>query len=178
MSLERGTRARLATAVVLLLVLGAGVVLGVALDRQLEARGVIGTQDRRPGGRQGENDWRRGFDPRGRDPARGPREGRDSTHRRPSLVVEQVGLSEDQQARADSIYWLYRDKMRDLHQEFDQEYNSRFREIMAQSREDMLSILTTEQRVTYDSLLAEWDRRREERRQDTIPDAGGTGGAG
>jgi hypothetical protein len=42
----------------------------------------------------------------------------------------------------------------------------------------MLSILSGEQRVVYDSLLAEWDRRREERRQDTIPDGEGTGDAG
>jgi Spy/CpxP family protein refolding chaperone len=175
MTLERGTRARLTTAIVLFLVLGAGVILGVALDRQLEARGVIGAQERRPGGRLGEDSRRRGFDPRSRDPSRGPREGRDSTHRRPSLIVEQVGLSEEQRAQADSIYWLYRSRMRDLHEEFDTAYNSRFEEIMAQSREDMLSILTTEQRVVYDSLLSDWEGRREERRRDTVPEPGGNG---
>jgi hypothetical protein len=170
MKLERGTRARLTAAVVLFLVLGAGVVLGVALDRQLEARGIVEAQEGRPQWRPGEDQRRRGFDPRSRDPSRGPREGRDSTHRRPALIVEEVGLSEGQQAQADSIYWLYRGKMRALHEEFDAEYNSRFREIMSQSREDMLAILTTEQREVYDSLLAEWDRRREERREDSIPD--------
>lgn len=172
MTLERGTRARLTTAVVLFLVLGAGVVLGVALDRQLEARGVIGAQEGRPDWRPGQDERRRGFDPRSRDPSRGSREGRDSTHRRPSLIVEQVGLSEVQRAQADSIYWLYRGRMGTLHEEFDSAYNSRFQEIMSKSREAMLAILTDEQRLVYDSLLSEWERGREERRQDSLPEGG------
>ncbi|MGD2122425.1 MAG: hypothetical protein PVJ76_11805, partial [Gemmatimonadota bacterium] len=68
MTLQRGTRARLTTAIVLLLVLGTGMVLGMALDRQLEARAVRGGQDWRPPAPQRTDSWRRGFDSRPRDP--------------------------------------------------------------------------------------------------------------
>ncbi|MGD2122835.1 MAG: hypothetical protein PVJ76_13870, partial [Gemmatimonadota bacterium] len=164
--------------IVLLLVLGTGMVLGMALDRQLEARAVRGGQDWRPPAPQRTDSWRRGFDSRPRDSSRDPEESRDSIRRRPSLIVEQVGLSEEQEAQADSIFWLYRSRMRALHEEFDAAYSSRFEEIMAQSREDMLSILTAEQRLVYDSLLSEWDHRIEERRQDSISEQGGNGGEG
>ena len=84
MTLESGTKARLTAATVLLLVLGAGVVLGVALDRQLEARGILSGEADRREGRPGFEDRRRGFDPRSRGPSRGPQEGRDSARGRPS----------------------------------------------------------------------------------------------
>jgi hypothetical protein len=167
MTLERSTKARLTTGIVLFLVLCAGVALGVALDRQLEARGVIGGEARSEGRKPGPDERRRGFDPRSRDSSRGPSEGRDSTRRRPSLIVEQVGLSEAQIDQADSVYWHYRSQMRALHEEFDEAYHSRYREIMAKSREEMLRILTAEQRVVYDSLLVEMRNRREQARQDT-----------
>ncbi len=174
MTLERSTVARLTTAAVLLLVLGAGVVLGIALDRQLGARGVTELDAAGPVARPGQEGRRRGFDPR----ARGPGEERDSTRRRPSLIVEEVGLSEEQRAQADSIYWLYRGRMRALHEEFDAAYTSRFEEIMSQSREDMLSILTVEQRATYDSLLSVWDQRRRGGDQDSIQAQGEDSGEG
>ena len=78
-----------------------------------------------------------------------------------------MGLSEEQTAKADSIYWHYRSQMRVLHEEFDEAYQSRYREIMRRSREDMLAILTPEQRVVYDSLLVELRNRREQAQPDT-----------
>ena len=177
MALERGTRAKVTAAIVLSLVLGSGVVLGVALDRRLEARNVAGEESMRPDRRPGVDSRSRGFDPRSRDSSRGPSQGRDSSQRRPSLIVEEVGLSEAQRAQADSIYWHYGGQMQALHEEFDEAYSPRYREIVAQSREDMLGILTAEQRVVYDSLLVERERRREERRSDSI-EGGGSGRPG
>ena len=172
MTIERSTRARLTTALVLFLVLASGVVLGMALDRQLEARGVFGGEARRPEGRAGMDGRSRGFDPRSRDSTRESSQTRGPSHRGPSLIVEQVGLTDAQKVQVDSIVGYYRTQMRDLHDEFDEAYNSRYREIMANSREDILGILTAEQRVVYDSLLVEMRARREESRRDS------TGGSG
>lgn len=167
MALRGGTGARFTTAVVLFLVLGSGVVLGVALDRQLEARDMAREEFSRSDGRPGPENRSRGFDPRSREFSRDHSQARDSAQRRPSLIVEQVGLTEVQQAQADSIFWHYRGQMRALHEEFDEAYNTRYREIMVRSREDMLGILTADQRVVYDSLLADWAQRRQERRADS-----------
>ena len=172
MTLERGTRARLTAAFVLLLVLGSGVVLGVALDRQLEARTASGREFRRPPVRSGMDPRGRGFEPRSGDSSRGPSEPRDSARGRPDLIVDLVGLSDVQKAQTDSIYWHYQGQMRALHEEFDSAYSSRYREIMSESREAMISILSAEQRVVYDSLLVDWNRRRQERRQDSVPPTG------
>jgi Spy/CpxP family protein refolding chaperone len=86
--------------------------------------------------------------------------------------VDLVGLSDVQRAQTDSIYRYYQLEMRALHEEFDATYSSRYREIMSESREAMLGILTAEQRVVYDSLLVDWERRRQERRQDSVPPTG------
>ncbi len=172
MTLERSTRARLTTALVLFLVLGSGVALGVALDRQLEARGITGAEANRPGGRPGTNDRRRGFDPRSWDSSRGPSEGRDSTRRRPPMIVDQVGLSEVQKEQVDSIVGFYRGQMRALHEEFDEAYMTRYRELNQQARDEVRAVLTEEQRMAYDSLQAEWALRRQERR-DSASESGG-----
>jgi len=174
-TLERSTRARLTTALVLFLVLASGVVLGVALDRRLEARGVIGEEVRRAEGRPDMEGRARGFDPRSGDSSRDPSHARDPSQRRPSLIVEQVGLSEAQKEQVDSIVGYYRAQMRDLHDEFDEAYMDRYRELSRKSREDVMAILTVEQRTVYDSLRAEWESRRQEWRQDSISGDEGEG---
>jgi hypothetical protein len=175
MTLERTTKARLTTATVLLLVLGAGVVLGVALDRQLEARRLASQETRRPDGRPGMDARSRGFDSRSRDSSRDSSQARDPSQRRPSLIVEQVGLSDLQKEQVDSIVGYYRAQMRDLHEEFNEAYMDRYRELSRKSREDVMAILTVEQRTVYDSLRAEWEIRRQEWRQDSIPGNEGEG---
>jgi len=167
MTLEKSARARLTTALVLILVMGAGAVLGVAIDRQLASRGRAGEVDTASGSRSGGDFRGRGFDPRYRDPGRNPDQVGDSAQRRP-LIVEQVGLSDAQRSQVDSILRFYRTEMRALHDEFDQAYTTRYREITQATREAIKGILTNEQRVAYDSLLVAWDRRREERRRDSI----------
>ena len=172
MTLERSTRARITTALVLTLVLSAGVVLGVALDRKLEARSVAGEEFRRPDGPPG-MDRGRGFDPqRSRDPSRPPSEPRDSTRRRPPMVLDQVGLSDVQKEQVDSIVGYFRGQMRALHEEFDEAYATRYRELNRQAREEVRGVMTEDQRLVYDSLQAEWARRRAERREDSISGRG------
>ncbi len=175
MTLERSTRARITTALVLFLVLAAGMVLGVALDRRLEARDVTGEEFRRPSGRPDMEGRSRGFDPRSRDSSQShtPFQPGDSSQRRRSLIVEQVGLTEAQKEQVDSIVGYYRARMRTLHDEFDEAYMTRFREITQTTRKEIEAILTVEQQAAYDSLVADWDRRREVRRQDSISDTGG-----
>ena len=175
MTLERSTRARITTALVLFLVLAAGIVLGVALDRRLEARDVIGEDLRRPRGRPDMEGRSRGFDPRSRDSSQfhNPYQPGESSQRRSSLIVEQVGLSEAQKEQVDSIVVYYRAQMRSLHDEFDEAYMTRYREIMQMTRDEIKAILTAEQRMAYDSLLVERDRRRVEWLQDSISDTGG-----
>jgi len=176
MTLERSTRARLTTAIVLLLVLGSGVVLGVALDRRLEARNMAGEGARTPNGRPEMDGRNRGFDPR----SRGPSQPRDSSQHRPSMIVDQVGLSDAQKEQVDSIVGYYRAQMRTLHEEFDEAYSTRYRELNQKAREEVRAVLTEEQRMAYDSLQAVWTQRRQERRQDSIPaeshGQAGTGG--
>ena len=165
MALEKSFKARLTTAAILLLVLAAGVVSGVALDRRLESNASSERVDRRSGldGRS------RGFDPRSRD----PRSGRESSERRPPMIVDQVGLSAEQKAKVDSIVGYFRDQMRALNDEFDEAYMTRFRELNRTARTEIRAVLTEEQNLVYDSLQGEWERRREERRQDSISDEGG-----
>jgi hypothetical protein len=164
MKLERSAKARVTTAFVLLLVLGTGVTLGVVLERQLEARGVSmeGVRDRGGGRTLPDRDRRLG------------EWSRDSSPRRPSLLVEQVGLSEAQKEKVDSIVGYYRVHMRTLHEEFDAAYMSRYIEILEATRNSIRTVLDEGQRAAYDSLLAEFDARmQQQRRRDSIGDRGG-----
>jgi Spy/CpxP family protein refolding chaperone len=162
MPLDHSTTARLTAAMVLILVLGAGVVLGVALDRKLEGRVTPGEDLSRQTRRPGPDSRGRGFDPGGK-PAH---------DRRPTMIVDQVGLSAEQNEKVDSIVQYYGSQMRDLHDEFDEAYMTRFREIMSITREEIKAVLTPEQTVAYDSLTADWERRRQERRLDSVSGQG------
>ena len=106
---------------------------------------------------------------RSRDSARSPSRG--PSQRGSSLLVEQVGLSEGQLDQVDSIMRFYGGQMRVLHEEFDEAYNTRYREIQTASREAVRGVLTAEQLVVYDSIRAGWQRRREERREDSTGSA-------
>ena len=167
MSMEKGTRTRLATILILFLVLATGSVLGIAVDRRLEARGSSGGEV----APEGEGRRSRGGD------SVSEGEGRSSSNRS-SLLVERVGLSEVQRTQVDSIVSEYRRQMRALHDEIEDEirqaYQPRFRELLAEVRDELRAVLTTDQRTAYDSLLVEYDRRHEERRsQDSISDSRG-----
>ncbi len=176
MTLERGTRTRLATASVLILVLATGMVLGIAVDRQLDARDAPSEDARwsRPSG-GGEREGRGAVD-HSRDTSRSLTRG--PSQRGASLLVEQVGLSEGQLEQVDSIMRFYGGQMRDLHEEFNEAYSTRYREIQTASREAVRGVLTAEQVMVYDSMRIEWQRRREERREDSTGSSGSQQGGG
>lgn len=163
MSMEQGTRTRLATILILLLILATGAVLGIAADRRLETR----SQSASEASLQDE------AGPSGEEEA----EGEESPRRR-RLIVEQVGLSPEQKAQVDSIVAHYRQEMRDLQDELQvelrQAYTPRYRGLLEETREEIRGVLTPDQRMEYDSLLVEHDRRRDQRRdRDSISDSRG-----
>lgn len=163
MSMEQGTRTRLATILILLLILATGAVLGIAADRRLETR----NQSASEASLQDE------AGPSGEEEA----EGEESPRRR-RLIVEQVGLSPEQKAQVDSIVAHYRQEMRDLQDELQvelrQAYTPRYRGLLEETREEIRGVLTPDQRMEYDSLLVEHDRRRDQRRdRDSISDSRG-----
>lgn len=170
MTLERSTQARLTTALVLLLVLGAGVVLGLALGRWMASSRAVGQETVEAREDPELDSPPRGRDLRSRGPTRGSPEPGDSARRRPPLIVDQVGLSEAQKNQVDSIVGHFRDRMKALHDEFDEVYSTRYREITQATRDEIRGVLTPEQRTAYDSLLVEWDERRRERRDDSGKD--------
>jgi Spy/CpxP family protein refolding chaperone len=156
MSLEPGMKTRLATILILLLVLVSGAVLGVAVDHSLEARAAASPSESRAGAsrRSGE--------------ARAEEEGQSSGRRR--LIVEQVDLNDVQRAQVDSIFTHYRQEMRALQDELQTElqaaFTPRYRGLVEETRDRIKEVLTPEQRVVYDSLLAEHDKRRAEQRRE------------
>jgi hypothetical protein len=167
MSLEKGTRTRLTTLVILVLVLVTGSVLGIAVDRRLDARSATG--DAR---------WR-GSSGRGAGVDRtGAEQESEGTRRQRKLLVEQVGLTDVQKEQVDSIVAHYRGE-RDalqarLEADLREAYMPRYRELLQETREEIKSVLSPDQRTAYESLLVEHDRRREERRnRDSIPGSGG-----
>ncbi len=171
MTMEKGTRTRLTTVFILLLVLATGSVLGVAVDRRLEARATSAQRlSTAPEGSLA-----------GEGAAEGGEEGSETPRRR-RLVVEQVGLTQSQQVQVDSIVASFRQQTRSLEEELRAElreaYMPLYRELVAETRTKIKSVLDEGQRMAYDSLLADHDRRREERRtRDSVPEAGGQGGA-
>jgi hypothetical protein len=136
--MERILRTRVVTGLVLAVVFGAGVVLGLAADRSLIAE---------PGAEMAD-----------------ARTGADSTaqsRRRP--LYEQVAPTEEQKVRIDSIVDEYRSAMKALHAEFRAAYNPRYDALVAGTRTAIRGVLTTEQARAYDSLVADYERRRSER---------------
>jgi hypothetical protein len=77
------------------------------------------------------------------------------------LIVDNVGLSAIQKADVDSLVVFHRHRMSDL----DQEFQPRYRAVIADLREEIKQVLTDDQGVQYDVLLAEHDAMRAERRR-------------
>ena len=148
MTVERSTRTRLTTGLILALVLATGVALGMAFGPSLLSEGSSAEVQTRRGGVDSRSD-----------------RSQEGSQRRRPLIVEQVGLSPEQKTQVDSIVFSHRARMRELQEEFDQAYMPRYGAIQEETREAIRGLLTSEQRVAYDSLLAEHDRRRQERRE-------------
>ena len=133
--MERILRTRLLTVVVLAAVFGAGLVVGAAAERGVAA-----------------------------EPAT-PAPVADSlaapARRRP--MYEQVGPDEAQKLLIDSIVGEYRASMKVLHDEFRAAYNPRYQSLVDSPRTAIKAVLTPAQAHEYDSLVAEFERRRAER---------------
>jgi len=128
-------RTRLTTVVVLIVVFGAGILLGMAADRSMAATPAA-------------------------EAAR-PAASGDSGRRGP--LWEQVGPSDAQKIVIDSIVAEYRTAMRSLHAEFNAAYDPRYRALLDETRAAIKGVLTPEQAHAYDSLVAERDRQHAER---------------
>lgn len=132
--MDRLLRTRLTTALVLAAVFAAGLMLGLAVDRSLVATPA--------------------------EPGR-PEPEAPSGNRRP--MYEQVGPNDAQKIVIDSIVQEYRTAMKALHAEFRAAYDPRYRALVDETRGAIKSVLTPEQGLAYDSLVAERDRQRAER---------------
>jgi hypothetical protein len=77
------------------------------------------------------------------------------------MIVDNVGLSAVQRAEVDSLVAFHRQRMSDL----DKEFQPRYRVVIRNLREEIKQVLTDDQRLRYDELLAEHDARRAERRR-------------
>jgi hypothetical protein len=122
-----GSRTRLVTALVLVAVFGAGVLLGLAADSNLDAEPtevvVLATDD----GAAAEEKPRR------------------------SYIYEQVGPNESQLQLIDSIVAEHRARTNAL----DEEFRAEFRDILLGTREAIREVLTPEQAAEYQRLLDE-----------------------
>lgn len=136
--MERMLRTRLITGIVLAVVFGAGVLLGLAVDRSLAAKPDAEVAE---AGRSRE------------EPSQG----------RPHSLWEQVDPTDQQKVLIDSIVGDYRSAMKALHAEFRDAYNPRYEALLVEARKAIRGVLTSEQASQYDSLVAEFERRRAER---------------
>ena len=77
------------------------------------------------------------------------------------MIVDNVGLNAVQKAAVDSLVVFHRQRMSDL----DTEFQPRYWALIGDLREEIKQVLTDDQRVRYDVLLAEHDARRAKRRR-------------
>lgn len=184
-------RTRLASMGVLVLVLVTGFLLGLAWDRtdgplradesaeEAESSTMSGatpegarerTRDPAGSGERGESG--------GMATRSGDAEERDGDGEDRRLIVHRVGITPEQEARVDSIVDVHGDRVRELRRRMKDEYDPRFhalrRErdsvyeprfdaVLMETRRSIRSVLSEEQAVRYDSLLAEHDRKEAER---------------
>jgi hypothetical protein len=133
--MEKGARTRLTTALVLVVVFASGMTLGLAMDRS----GVALTADAsEPQAEEGQRERR-------------------------TPMWEQVGPDEAQKMQIDSVVKAYRETMRALQSDMRDAYNTEYQSLIEQTRTDIKGVLTPDQAVAYDSLVAAYEKRRAER---------------
>jgi hypothetical protein len=91
-------------------------------------------------------------------------------------IIDQVGLSADQEVLVDSIIEAGGARMRARQDHYEDEYRQERREILLQIREDLMTVLTPEQADQYRELLAQRDSARAEARRRQESDDGERGG--
>jgi hypothetical protein len=134
--MEQSSRTRLVTALVIVVVFGAGVLLGLAADSNLRADPAeIVTES--------------GDDERGAEESRGGR----------TLTYLRVEPNESQLTLIDSIVAEHRARTNALDEDLRAKYRSDFRVILLKTREAIKEVLTPEQAAEYQRLLDERDAR-------------------
>lgn len=133
-------RATATSALVLVAVFAAGTLVGRAWDRETggEAASVSETAQQED---QGEE-------------------------RRRTRMYERVGLSDAQLVMVDSIVVHYRSDVRELQRESREAYDRQYMALVEAVRESIKGVMTADQRMQYDSILAAFDERRRARRQE------------
>lgn len=139
-----GMTARMATLVIFLVVFGAGLTVGIAVDRTVasaaDAPAPVVAGEPEPEEAPPEEEGDAAEDP--------PRERR--------MMIERVGLTPEQELQVDSIVAVMGGRMSDLQKD----YRTRYWAVVDSSRASLKQILTAEQAVMYDSLLTDRDQRR------------------
>ena len=141
--MERLTRTRLITALLLVVVFGSGVMLGLAADSSLIAEQPSGTEVVTPETAQ-------------------PPETPATTGR---YIYHQVGPNELQLARIDSVVAEHRARRDALDEETKARYDEARRRILLDTREGIKAVLTPEQAAEYQRLLDEWESQRAAERE-------------
>lgn len=147
--MERARRTRLATLGILALVFAAGALTGLASQRSV----ATPTAETEPRAEEREGRSSR----------------RDDGGRRPAVYEdERLGLSSEQLATADSILGASRERYRTLYAKVEEARDEFEREraaLVTGTRGELKALMTPEQAALYDELLAEFDRRRAERKR-------------
>lgn len=160
--MERRQRTRLASAGVLAVVFASGALVGMAVSRSSAAELDLAPQDTVAAPEDGGRPQGTG---RG---GRGPR----PPQRR--FIYEQVGLSDERLQEADSLFRVHRVAVEEIERRFRrdadsildasgrrQQFRQDFDEALQTLRRGIRSLMTAEQLVRYDSLLAVDDERRQ-----------------
>ena len=132
--MEKSSRTKLTTVLILAVVFGAGLTLGLAADRSLGAAPPdAATEEAAP----------------------------EEARRRP--MWQRVEPTEEQTMLIDSIIQTHRASMKALQKEFRDSYNPRYQAVIESTRESILGVMTPAQADEYRVLLDEYDQRRAER---------------
>jgi Spy/CpxP family protein refolding chaperone len=151
--MEKSARTRLLTAVVLIVVLGAGVLLGMALKPSAPAVAAATASETQAADSAGRR------------------------HRTP--IYMQLNPTPEQKQKLDSLLQKNREAMRaltkafhdefdprydSLHQEYEEKYVPRYDSLIASTRAAIRKVLTPEQVEKYDSIIAQLDARSDSMR--------------
>lgn len=137
--MEHGSRTRLVTALVLVVVFGSGVLLGFVADSNLGATTVESADEIANSAEADE--------PRSR-----------------TRLYDQVDPTEVQRTQIDSIVSEHRALTNALDEQLRGEYRAGFKVILLETREAIKGVFTPQQAAEYQRLLEEWDARPAEAR--------------
>jgi Spy/CpxP family protein refolding chaperone len=124
---------KLAALAMMLVIFGAGIAVGMVVDRTLAQAAPEPTEVVEEEEEEGEE-----------------------RERRRGYIIERLDLTEDQRTRIEAMLAEYREQMKTFQEESSREYDR----IVQETREALKSVLDEEQRATYEALLEERDRRR------------------